>query len=259
MFSSLALCRSTVRHVNGNHVSFQRVNRLSRGYCSNPAIPQKMTSKAQEVLSHNSTQEVANPMDQKEIRPLITSDLSRIPVPWKLNTSNPNKLAEFRAFFALYGAELVSSDIDLDEIDDSDSLKVINQKASVLEELTLVEDTILEVENADIGSNVRWRLDQLDNCIGNKATWTTFLAYRQEDKIKIYRGCVNGTIVAPQGDQGFGFDKYFLPEGSTSTLAQAKPDRSNARKHAVDALLNNQLWQTVSPIYDWQGQWQQKN
>lgn len=175
---------------------------------------------------------------------------------WKLNTSNPHKLEEFRAFFAPYGAELISSHHDLEEIDAS-PLQVIAHKASQVEEMTLVEDTILEVEGAEIGVNVRWLLSHLENYIGKNATWITYLAYRQGNEVKIYHGCVHGTIVAPQGEKGFGFDKYFLPQGAMSTLAQAKPDHINARKFAVDALLKNQLWQTVSPIYDWQGPWQQ--
>lgn len=175
---------------------------------------------------------------------------------WKINTSNPHKLAEFREFFSRYGAELLSSHLDLREID-APPLAVIAHKASQLEEMTLVEDTILEVEDADVGVNVRWLLSHLDNYIGKKATWITFLAYRQRNHVKIYRGCVHGTIVAPQGENGFGFDKHFLPQGSSSTLAQAKPDIMNARGFAVEALLKDQPWQIVEPIYDWQGPWQQ--
>lgn len=174
---------------------------------------------------------------------------------WKINTSNPHKLAEFREFFGRYGAELASSNIDLKEID-APPISVIAHKASQVEELTLVEDTILEVENADVGVNVRWLLSHLDNYIGHNAAWITLLAYRQGNKVKIYQGCVHGTIVAPQGEKGFGFDKHFLPQGSSSTLAQAKPDHVNARGFAVEALLKDQLWQTVAPIYDWQGPWQ---
>lgn len=174
---------------------------------------------------------------------------------YKLNTSNPGKLEEFRIFFNRYGCELEISEVDLDEVD-SDPLTVITHKASQLDERILVEDTSLDIEGADVGINVRWLIDDLEKYLGKKAVWTVLLAYRLDDQVHIFKGEVQGTIVQLRSNGGFGFDPYFLPNGSTKTLAEEKPDQFNARSLAVEALMNNQRFVTRSPLYQWDGSWQ---
>ena len=120
----------------------------------------------------------------------------------------------------------------------------------------IVEDTSLEIEGASVGIHVRWLLDHLSEYVGRKAVWTVLLAYRKGELVFIYRGQVSGVIVAPRGDSGFGFDPVFLPDGATDTLAQSKPDRFNARAKAVQALVQNHLFATRSPIEKWDGPWQ---
>lgn len=130
-------------------------------------------------------------------------------------------------------------------------------KASQLEELILIEDTSLDIEDASVGINVRWLVDHLEEYIGRKAIWTVLLAYRINNDIFIYKGEVEGLIVPPRGNQGFGFDPVFLPNNSDQTLAESKPDEVNARALAVDALVRKELFATVKAIYDWDGPWQE--
>ena len=40
----------------------------------------------------------------------------------------------------------------------------------------------------------------------------------------------------PRGDQGFGYDPLFLPEGETRTMAELPPEEKDARSHRGDAL-----------------------
>lgn len=174
---------------------------------------------------------------------------------WKLNTSNPGKFEEFKRLFAQNDCDLEATHIDLHEID-ADPLTVIAHKASQLEENVLVEDTSLEIEGTSIGIHVRWLLDHLPNYIGRKAHWKVLLAYRQGNKILIYKGSIAGTIVEPSGTGGFGFDPVFQPMDATETLAESKPDRFNARAEAVKALINNKVWMTSPPIKEWDGPWQ---
>ena len=174
---------------------------------------------------------------------------------WKLNTSNLGKFEEFKRLFALYGYSLETTHVDLKEID-ADPLSVVAHKVSQLEENTLVEDTSLEVEGATIGIHVRRLLDHLPEYAGRKAHWIVLLAFRRNDQVFIYKGSITGTIVEPKGTSGFGFDPVFLPEGSTKTLAQSKPDHLNARAKAVEAFINNELWKTCPVINLWTGPWQ---
>ncbi|MBA3815597.1 MAG: hypothetical protein H0X29_03585 [Parachlamydiaceae bacterium] len=185
-------------------------------------------------------------------------EYAEMPKQWRLNTSNLGKLKELQKMFAQHGYELTSTQIDLREID-ADSIKVIVHKASQLGERILVEDTSLEIEGAKVGVNIRWLLDHLPNYVGHKAQWQVLLAYHHGDKVYIFRGLVNGVIVTPRGNEGFGFDPVFLPDGSTWTLAERKSDHVNARALAVKALINNKPMAIESVMTSWTGPWQDED
>ncbi|MEI8365878.1 MAG: non-canonical purine NTP pyrophosphatase [Parachlamydiaceae bacterium] len=174
---------------------------------------------------------------------------------WLLNTSNKGKLHEFRQYFAEYGMVITATEIDLKEIS-ADPLTVVVHKASQMGEEILVEDTSLDIQGAEVGINVRWLFDHLPMFVDRKACWRVLLAYLKRNLIYVYEAKVEGTIVLPQGNGGFGFDPLFLPDGSEQTLAQAKPFAVNARAKVVEALIKNQPSIITSPITHWNGSWQ---
>lgn len=174
---------------------------------------------------------------------------------WKLNTSNPGKLKEFQKLFAHWNISLEASHIDLKEID-SDPISVITHKASQLEEDILVEDTSLEVEGAAFGVQIRWLINHLSEYVDHRAKWIALLAYRKGNEVLIYEGHVVGTIVKPKGNEGFGFDSVFLPDGATMTLAESKPTQFNARAKAVEALITNHIFAKRPLMKSWEGPWQ---
>lgn len=173
----------------------------------------------------------------------------------RLNTSNVGKLEEFRRLFLQVGLDLEASSVDLAEID-ADPISVVVHKASHVDEGVLIEDTSLDIDGADVGVNIRWLIDNLEQLEGCEARWTCLLAQRVGDMVYVYEGQVTGTIVQKRGDGGFGFDPYFLPHGRELTLAQAKPDDVNARALAVDAFVFRQVMTSADPIFDWDGGWQ---
>lgn len=177
---------------------------------------------------------------------------------WKLNTSNPNKAREFQRIFAQHGASLEISEVDLPEID-ADELTVVVHKASQAGERVVVDDSTLDVEGAEVGIYVKWLVDHLPQYQGRKAVWTVLLAYREKGEVYVFEGKVKGTIVPPRGDNGFGFNPVFQPEGETQTLAQHKPDRVNARAIAVEALINGRPKVKMPVIDEWDGPWQKKS
>jgi XTP/dITP diphosphohydrolase len=174
---------------------------------------------------------------------------------WILNTSNQDKMREFKRLFAKYKVSLGALHADLKEID-ADPLTVVVHKASQLEEGILVEDTSLDVEGAFLGVNIRWLLEHLHQCVGRKAEWRTLLAHQKNGLIYVYEGKVTGTIVQPRGEGGFGFDPFFLPDNAHCTLAESKPDDVNARAKAVAALIQDSYLAILPPIADWDGPWQ---
>lgn len=177
---------------------------------------------------------------------------------WKINTSNWGKFQEYQELFAKYKNPLEATHIDLPEIH-ADPLKVIVHKASQMEDQILVDDTSLDIEGADVGVNVRWFIDNLHNFVGRPAVFRVYLAYRSSDKVYVYAGEIKGKIVDPSGaeQKGFGFDKYFLPDGEYETLAQAKPERVNARAIAVKNLFGGKVHHIGPVVEKWDGLWQQ--
>lgn len=174
---------------------------------------------------------------------------------WKLNTSNWGKYHEYKRYFAQYNQELLITTEDLKEIM-ADPISVVVHKASQLDDQVLVEDTSLDVEGAEVGVNVRWLLDRIKEFENHKAVFRVLIAYKSNKKVFVYQGVVKGVIVAPKGEAGFGFDPIFRPEGEYETLAEAKPDRVNARAIAIKNLFTGQVHQIAPVIEKWTGDWQ---
>lgn len=52
----------------------------------------------------------------------------------------------------------------------------------------------------------------------------------------LFRGEVEGRVVWPmRGDQGFGFDPIFLPDGETETFGEMDPEKKHAMSHRARA------------------------
>lgn len=168
----------------------------------------------------------------------------------KLNTSSRDKLKEFKR---LGLAELECYSVDLPEPNAS-PLEVIASKATQVGEMIIVEDTSLDIDGVDIGVNIKWLIDSLGQHIGRKAVFRVLLGVQRNGCIEVYAGEVQGIIVLPKG-QGFGFDPYFLPDGSERTLGEEKPDRFNARALAVTNFLNENPSDLLEPLH-WDGEWQ---
>lgn len=172
-----------------------------------------------------------------------------------LNTSNGGKQKEFSSLFQKYGESLTFQTNDLREIK-ADPLTVIAHKASQVGENILVEDTSFHIAGEEIGVSIRYFLSELDKFIGKNALWQVLLAYREGEKVYIFEGRLEGTIVTKKGDLGFGFDPFFLPKGAHRTLAEEKPDCFNARSLAVDAFFRQETVAIMQPIFKWEGPWQ---
>jgi len=171
-----------------------------------------------------------------------------------INTANSGKLAEYRRLFAEYDIDVRATHVDVEEID-ATPLEVVSHKACQVREEVLVDDTSLEIEGADVGVHVRWRMGELVRYVGKKAKCAVLLAYRKQDFVYVCEGVVDGRIASASGDGGFGFDPYFVPEGSEKTLAEFKPDCYNPRALAVKAFVEKRL-NRYPALFDWEGPWQ---
>lgn len=70
-----------------------------------------------------------------------------------------------------------------------------------------------------------------------KAQFRTIIAYYDGTKIYSFEGIIKGHVaMEPKGNQGFGYDPIFIPEGYTQTFAEMPPEQKNQISHRAIAL-----------------------
>lgn len=170
-------------------------------------------------------------------------------------TSNKKKLKEYNDFGLDIKAE---PGLDLPEVD-SNIDDVIVYKSLAAGENKIVEDTILEVDGVEI-VDIRWKIKEMN--MNSPARWIVSLGLNDGNKITIYRGVIDGQLVKTDDITGFGFDEYFIPNGSPYTLGQLDKQGNkalfSARKIACENLLNNNVEFSVdiNNISEWVGGFQ---
>ena len=140
-------------------------------------------------------------------------------------TGNKGKLTEAKEIIP----ELEGLDVDLPEIQEIDARKVI--EAKLLEARKhhsgefVVEDTSLYFDAIPglPGPLIKWFLKTINNQgmadLVGKYDKDTGRAVNMlghidlNDKITYFEGSIDGRIVQPRGDNGFGWDMIFQPEG----------------------------------------------
>jgi XTP/dITP diphosphohydrolase len=153
-------------------------------------------------------------------------------------TSNPGKIREAQARLEALGVEVVGTRRELEEIQ-SDSLdEVARHKARQLlgkvKPPFFIEDAGLSIDALEgfpgvyssyvfrtIGNEGILRLLSSLPSTKRTATFHAVIAYVDpRSRIHLLRGQAHGRIAAkPRGEQGFGFDPIFLPQGSSRTFA----------------------------------------
>lgn len=146
-------------------------------------------------------------------------------------TGNSGKFQEAKTL--LPNIEQVS--IELPEEQHIDPKYVISKKLEVAKGLheppLIVEDTSLYLDglNGFPGPLIKWMEEAVRNegiynlCrdIGNnRAIAKTVIGYYDGDKTEFFEGEVSGQIVKPYGNEGFGWDSIFQPDGVSETFAE---------------------------------------
>lgn len=166
-------------------------------------------------------------------------------------TGNSNKFQEAKAILG----DVEQLEIDLPEIQDIDPKEII--KTKLLTALNhhqgpfIVEDGSLcfECLNNLPGPFIKWfeksignngLADMAKKMGNNKAIARVMIGYaKNPEEIYYFEGEIKGTIVDPCGENGFGWDKIFIPEGHSRTFAQMSQEEKNSmsmRKIALEKL-----------------------
>ncbi|OQV20204.1 Inosine triphosphate pyrophosphatase [Hypsibius exemplaris] len=172
-------------------------------------------------------------------------------------TGNAKKLEEFKSIIgANHGFEIVSQSFDLPEFQGADPDEISVAKCRAAAELVkgpvICEDTCLcfNAMGGLPGPYVKWFLDKLKPAglhamlLGFGGDYSAYalctFAYCDggtSDKVSLFHGRTEGTIVAPRGDNDFGWDPCFQPEGFHETYAEMSKETKNQISHRYRALV----------------------
>ncbi|HOI59934.1 MAG TPA: RdgB/HAM1 family non-canonical purine NTP pyrophosphatase [Candidatus Pacearchaeota archaeon] len=170
-----------------------------------------------------------------------------------LITGNENKVKEFEE---ILGFKISHRSLDLEEIQGVDVEEISKYKAKkayeVVKEPVVVEDIGLFFNelNGLPGALIKWfekRLsyEQICNLIkeDRKAIAKIVVSYFDGKELKQFIGEVQGEIaLSPRGENGFGWDKIFIPQGYDKTFAEMNTNEKHnisMRKIALEKLRIN--------------------
>ena len=152
-------------------------------------------------------------------------------------TGNQKK-AEY--FSKMVGVDVPHMKLDVDEIQSTDLVEIITHKAKQAYEQAqrpvIVEDTRLSFNALGglPGPFVKWFLDTLgdeglcrllDSYDDRSAVAGAAMAYYDGSLLEVFEKELPGTIAdKPKGSNGFGWNRIFIPAGSTITLGEMTDD-----------------------------------
>ena len=168
---------------------------------------------------------------------------------------NKNKIAELR--------RLLGDGFELIGLDDLGITEEIPETGTTLEENAFIkadyvvsrhqiacfaDDTGLEVDElngapgvwsaryagpeGNAQANMDKLLQALEHRTNRKARFRTVVAYFDGAQLTTFEGILNGEIATePSGDQGFGYDPIFIPEGASSSLGEFRSEEKNKISH----------------------------
>ena len=180
-------------------------------------------------------------------------------------TNNENKVKEVRAVLGeLFNIiSLQDAGIDVDIPEPYDTLEAnATQKSKTIFEMTgqncFSEDTGLEVvalngapgvksaryagEGCSFADNIEKLLSALQHTVDRSARFRTVISLIVDGKEYFFEGICPGRIIeVRKGNNGFGYDAVFIPDGSDKTFAEmdmAEKNQYSHRKKAMEKLIN---------------------
>jgi XTP/dITP diphosphohydrolase len=179
-------------------------------------------------------------------------------------TNNTHKVEEIQAAIGdqLEVISLKQAGIDIDIPEPHETLEAnASEKSSTIRRLTgsdcFSEDTGLEVDALDgepgvksaryagedrsFSSNIDKLLHKLQGHTDRKARFRTVISLILDGQEHLFEGICEGRILtSPTGEQGFGYDPVFSPDGDTRSFAEMNMEEKNHYSHrrkAADQLV----------------------
>ena len=169
--------------------------------------------------------------------------------PLYLASSNSNKVREFRDLLQI---PLETIKIELEELQTTDLQILLQHKLQQAYEKiqapVIVEDTSLYFNawNRLPGPLIKWFLQEmgvkqlveaLSSFEDKTARAVSSIGYTDGgERYYYFEGAIEGRIVMPRGDLGFGWDSIFQPEGSSLTFSEMRFEEKNQHSMRYKAL-----------------------
>lgn len=175
-------------------------------------------------------------------------------------SQNQHKIEEIKAFLD-FKVELISMsemgiDVDIPETGQTlseNSLLKAQFLANKFDLPCLADDSGLEVEalngapgvfsaryageEKDDQKNMDLLLDNLRDLENKNARFVTVLTFHLKEEFHQFEGEIKGRIISnKRGNQGFGYDPIFIPEGSEKTFGEMSLTEKNTIAHRARAL-----------------------
>jgi non-canonical purine NTP pyrophosphatase (RdgB/HAM1 family) len=165
-----------------------------------------------------------------------------------LVTGNPGKLHELTAL-APPALHIVSQKLDLDEIQSLDVQEIIEHKLheafDKIGKPVIVEDVSAGLDSLNglpgpfikffeqrLGRDALYQIQRTEH---DKVTIHCVAGFYDGRRMLFGNGIITGRIVAPRGDNGFGFDWVIVPDeqpgGNRRTFAEMTTDEKNSISH----------------------------
>jgi XTP/dITP diphosphohydrolase len=133
-----------------------------------------------------------------------------------------NALAKARYVFSATGRNVFADDTGLE--------------VEALNGLPGVHSARFAGENKDSSANIEKILSLLGSSENRRARFRTVIALIFENKEYLFEGVVNGIIInEKKGNEGFGYDPIFIPEGNRLTFAEMDSGEKNKISHRARA------------------------
>lgn len=171
-------------------------------------------------------------------------------------TNNPHKLEEIRKIVGerikIYSLKDINCFEEIPETADTIRDNAIMKAQYVADKYGVdcfADDTGLEVsalggapgvhtaryasaEGHDTMGNMQLLLQNLEGETDRSAQFVTYIALIIKGEIQTFDGVCKGTILAQmRGNEGFGYDPIFQPEGFEETFAEMSSEQKNAVSH----------------------------
>ena len=174
-------------------------------------------------------------------------------------TQNANKTIEVREILAhkyqVLNLTDIGCDVDIPETGDTFAANALLKSSYVVQNYGIdcfADDSGLEVEalNNEPGiysarysgergdrQNMLFLLQKMEGISNRKARFKTVISLVHKGVNHLFEGVINGKIrLAPTGENGFGYDPIFEPDGYTQTFAEMDLALKNEISHRALAL-----------------------